>query len=133
MNYNQNEFNEDRVSLFLPLLSTAIVIAVFSAGCNTLKSLPPGTQLQSSTFGLKFAPAAPDGTPLALGSHSTIITTAQPADAGVNLNRFEAKASRTDRTCAANASWRSTRSMSASVRPARSRAIAVLYAGPIKS
>lgn len=72
--------------LLIPLL---IVIA---AGCSSLDKLPPGAQLQSSTFGLKFSPQSVDGTPLTLGSHTLIITTAQPADGGPNLNRFEGQA-----------------------------------------
>lgn len=65
------------------------VIAI--AGCR-IPALPAGTQIQSSTFGLKVSPQAPDGTPLVVGSHTTIITTPQPADAGPNLNRFEGRA-----------------------------------------
>lgn len=75
-----------RLSQAALLLSSAV-----AAGCKAM-SLEPGTQLQSSTFGLKVSPAAPDGTPIVIGSHTTIITTPQPATAGPNLNRFEGKA-----------------------------------------
>ncbi len=72
-----------------------ILIACLTCiGCKSaaeaLKALPPGTQLQSSTTGLKFSPQAIDGVPLVFGSHTSIITTAVPGDAGPNLNRFEA-------------------------------------------
>lgn len=65
------------------------MLACSNSGCNQLKNLPPGTQIQSSTFGLRFSPGAADGTPLSLGSHTSIATLPQPADAGPNLNRFE--------------------------------------------
>ena len=64
----------------------------FLSGCSSIDKLPPGTQVQSSTFGLKVAPQAPDGTPLTLGSHSLIITTEQSENAGPNLNRFQGRA-----------------------------------------
>lgn len=73
------------------LALVAALIAAGLSGCSA-RNLPEGSQLQSSTFGLKFAPQAPDGAPLILGSHSLIITTAQPPDAGPNLNRFEGRA-----------------------------------------
>lgn len=77
------------------LFAAALLCLCFSNGCKgtaeVVKSLPPGTQLQSSTFGVKVAPNAADGTPLVLGSHSTIITTAQPENAP-NINRFEGNA-----------------------------------------
>lgn len=71
---------------------SCVVAVAFLSGCNAISKLPPGTQLQSSTFGLKISPQAIDATPFALGSHTTIITTAQPADGGVGLNRFEGSA-----------------------------------------
>ncbi len=74
-----------RHALLLLLFAVAVI------GCKAM-ALEPGTQLQSSTFGLKVSPAAPDGTPIVIGSHTTIITTPQPAAAGPNLNRFEGKA-----------------------------------------
>lgn len=72
-------------------LSAVLLASACAAGCKAM-NLEPGTQLQSSTFGLKVSPAAPDGTPIVIGSHTTIITTPQPAAAGPNLNRFEGKA-----------------------------------------
>lgn len=61
------------------------------SGCK-LPEMQPGTQVQSSTFGLKISPNSLDGTPLAVGSHTTIYTTPQPANAGPLLNRFEGTA-----------------------------------------
>ena len=61
-------------------------------GCTAIEKLPAGAQMQSSTFGLRVSPQPIDGSPLTLGSHTTIITTAQPSDAGPNLNRFEGAA-----------------------------------------
>lgn len=75
------------VTLLLILFATVAL-----SGCSGLDKLPAGTQLQSSTFGLKFSPQAPDGTPFVLGSHTAIITTAQPADGGPNVNRYEVQA-----------------------------------------
>lgn len=72
-------------------LTLALACGLALIGCKALE-LPPGTQLQSSTFGLKVSPSAPDGTPLIVGSHTTIITTPQPENAGPNLNRFEGTA-----------------------------------------
>ena len=74
------------------LVVALVCIVTALSGCSSIDKLPAGTQVQSSTFGLKVAPQAPDGTPLTLGSHSLIITTAQPNDAGPNLNRFEGRA-----------------------------------------
>lgn len=67
------------------------LLVIVAIGCK-MGDLQPGTQIQSSTFGMKYAPAAPDGTPFVIGSHTVILTTPQPADAGPNLNRFEGKA-----------------------------------------
>jgi hypothetical protein len=92
LNPNQTRTLGNTCSVALVVLVGALLVLTTASGCNTLKELPPGTQLQSSTFGVRIAPQAPDGTPLSLGSHTTIITTAQPADAGVNLNRFEGSA-----------------------------------------
>ena len=61
-----------------------------SAGCTAIDRLPAGAQLQSSTFGLRISPQSLDGTPFVLGSHTVVLTTSQPTDAGPNLNRFEA-------------------------------------------
>ena len=72
--------------------SLIVLSCLFFSGCSSLDKIPDGTQLQSSTFGLRVAPNDPAGTPLTLGSHSTIVTTAQPPDAGPNLNRFQAEA-----------------------------------------
>lgn len=88
---NRNKSFESLIPISLMIVGFVLII-VLLAGCSALDKIPDGMQMQSSTFGLKFAPQALDGTPLVLGSHSTIITTAQPPDAGVNLNRFEAKA-----------------------------------------
>lgn len=84
-----------RRPFFAVVLPGAIVVVAILAslsGCSSLEKIPDGSQFQSSTFGLKFAPAAPDGAPFILGSHSLIVTTAQPPDGGANLNRFEGKA-----------------------------------------
>lgn len=84
-----------RRPFFAVVVPAAIVVAaiVFGlSGCSSLQKIPEGSQFQSSTFGLKFAPAAPDGAPFVLGSHSLIVTTSQPPDAGPNLNRFEGAA-----------------------------------------
>ncbi len=70
-------------------LLSSFWVALLLSGCSGLKNLPDGVQLQSSTFGVKVSPSAPDGTPFVIGSHTTIITTPQPPDAGPNLNRFE--------------------------------------------
>ena len=83
------------VTAWLALLAIA-TLAV--SGCSSLDKLPPGVQLQSSTFGVKVSPSAPDGTPFVIGSHTTIITTPQPPDAGPNLNRFEGGAGVTGAT-----------------------------------
>ena len=75
------------------LLAVAVIVLAGCAGtAKVAQSLPPGSQLQSSTFGVQVSPSAVDGTTFNVGSHSTIFTTAQPKDAGVNLNRFEGKA-----------------------------------------
>jgi len=74
------------------MIRTAVIVLVAALGCSGLAKIPPGTQLQSSTFGVKVSPQAPDGTPLVIGSHTTIITTPQPTDAGPNVNRFEGTA-----------------------------------------
>ena len=80
---------QDGVSLLLVLLALCLVLLSFwCTGCTAIEKLPPGAQMQSSTFGIKVSPQALDGAPLTLGSHTTIITTSQPADAGANLNRF---------------------------------------------
>lgn len=65
-----------------------IAVALLLSGCKAV-AIPPGAQLQSSTFGVRIAPQDAAGVPLTLGSHTTIITTSQPADAGPNLNRFQ--------------------------------------------
>ena len=72
------------------LVSICIGFCGCQSAAEALKALPAGTQLQSSTTGLKFSPQAIDGVPFVFGSHTTIITTANPPDAGPNLNRFEA-------------------------------------------
>lgn len=72
-------------------LYSVVAIAAI-AGCGSIEKLPAGTQIQSSTFGVRISPQAVDGTPLALGSHTTIVTTAQPEDGGPNVNRFEGRA-----------------------------------------
>lgn len=74
------------------LLALILLCVGLITGCSAVEKLPAGTQLQSSTFGLKISPQALDGTPLAIGSHTVIITTALPPDAGPNLNRFEGTA-----------------------------------------
>lgn len=81
-------FDRNRRLVFLAFATALMVVC----GCQHLDKLPPGTQLQSSTFGLKFSPGAPDGAPFTLGSHSFIVTTANPPDVGANLNRFEGTA-----------------------------------------
>lgn len=68
------------------------LLLLCAVGCSSLDKLPAGSQLQSSTFGVRIAPQSADGTPFTLGSHSVIITTAQPETAGPNLNRFEGQA-----------------------------------------
>ncbi|MHC4877591.1 MAG: hypothetical protein ACYTGL_13930 [Planctomycetota bacterium] len=78
-------------SLFVALL-LVIAIAAACSGCSALDELPDGAQLQTHTFGIKVSPQALDGTPLAVGSHTTIITTAQPVEAGPNVNRSEIQA-----------------------------------------
>ncbi len=75
--------------LFAWLLGLALSLL---CGCSQLEKIPPGAQIQSSTFGLKLAPQSPDGAPLTIGSHTLIITTAQPADAGPNVNRVSSDA-----------------------------------------
>ncbi len=71
----------------------AVLVAfVMVSGCSAIEKLPEGAQLQTHTFGIKVSPQALDGTPLALGSHTTIITTAQPVEAGPNVNRSEIQA-----------------------------------------
>ncbi len=74
----------------LLLLFLTLTIVGYKSAAEAIKALPPGTQHQSSTTGLRFSPGALDGTPLTFGSHVSIITTAVPADAGPNINRFEA-------------------------------------------
>jgi len=69
-----------------------VFLIFVAAGCNSLGDMPPGTQYQSSTFGLRIAPQAVDSAPVVFGSHTTIITTPQPPDAGPNLNRFQGQA-----------------------------------------
>lgn len=83
-------FNRRAVAGLLAAL--LIVLCGCTGTAKVAQSLPPGSQLQSSTFGVQVSPSAVDGTTFNLGSHSTIFTTAQPKDAGVNLNRFEGKA-----------------------------------------
>ena len=68
--------------LCLPVLGCASVADVF-------KALPAGSQYQSTTFGVKISLRSSD--PFVLGSHTAILTTAQP-DNAPNLNRFEGTA-----------------------------------------
>lgn len=65
------------------------VLVLILAGCN---GLPQGTQFQSSTFGIRLSPLSPDGTPFVLGSHTAIVNTPTPQDAGPNINRYEINA-----------------------------------------
>ena len=90
-------FELSRLPAGAMVIRLSVLLLCFQfTGCQSaaeaLKALPPGTQLQSSTTGLKFSPQAVDGVPLTFGSHTSIITTANPADAGPNINRFEASA-----------------------------------------
>lgn len=73
-------------------LCTIFAMFVTLTGCSTLKSIPPGTSIQSATYGLRFSPASVDGAPLVLGSHTFILTTPVPEGSGANLNRFTATA-----------------------------------------
>lgn len=66
-----------------------LIGAFLLAGCQALEDLPPGTQFQSSTFGLRLSPRPIDGNPLTLSSHTTVIQTPPPEDAGPSLNRAE--------------------------------------------
>lgn len=85
--------DRDAVSMLLVLLALCLLLGLLaSSGCTAIEKLPPGAQLQSSTFGVKISPQSLDGNPLTLGSHTTIITTSQPPDAGANLNRFQGSA-----------------------------------------
>lgn len=89
----------ERFALTVAWLIPCLPLIIFhAAGCSSIDKLPDGVQLQSSTFGVKVSPSAPDGTPFVIGSHTTIITTPQPADAGPNLNRFEGGAGVTGAT-----------------------------------
>lgn len=94
MALQQPNRDRDLVSMLLLVIVLGLVsIALFaSSGCTAIEKLPPGAQLQSSTVGIRVSPQSLDGTPLMFGSHTAIITTSQPADAGPNLNRFEGKA-----------------------------------------
>lgn len=83
---------EPQSAVVLLFGALVIVLCALAIGCSSIDKLPAGTQLQSSTFGVKIAPQAVDGVPLTLGSHTTIITTAQPSAAGPNLNRFDGRA-----------------------------------------
>ena len=76
---------------FCKICSAIVLLTMAAAGCSTLGDLPAGSQLQSSTFGLRLSPSSIDGAPLTLGSHTFIATTAQPEGA-FNLNRFQAVA-----------------------------------------
>lgn len=69
------------------------VLCLSTIGCASIadvaKSLPPGFQHQSTTFGVKISPRSTD--PFVVGSQTSILTTAQP-DNAPNLNRFEGSA-----------------------------------------
>lgn len=69
-----------------------LLLVITLCGCSSLDKIPAGAQVQSSTFGIKLAPDAPDGAPLTIGSHTLIITTAQPEKGGPNLNRVASDA-----------------------------------------
>lgn len=67
----------------------ALLLLCALSGCSLLDELPAGSQLQSSTFGIRLAPQDPTGTPLTIGSHTTILTTPPPEKTGPGLNRYE--------------------------------------------
>ena len=66
--------------------------AVCLSGCSSvLKDLPPGSNVQVSTTGVRLSPQAIDG-PLILGQSTYILQTPTPTDSGPGLNRSEVKA-----------------------------------------
>tara|TARA_R110002072_G_scaffold238769_3_gene396403 strand:- start:21181 stop:21603 length:423 start_codon:yes stop_codon:yes gene_type:complete len=75
---------------FASLGMIAVVIAL--AGCSSvLKDLPPGSNVQVSTTGVRLSPQAIDG-PLILGQSTYSLQTPTPDDAGPGLNRNQVRA-----------------------------------------
>lgn len=69
-----------------------LVLCGALCGCSSvLKDLPPGSNVQVSTTGVRVSPQAIDG-PLILGQSTYILQTPTPADAGPGLNRSEVQA-----------------------------------------
>lgn len=68
----------------------AFIVTLFS-GCSSLKDLPPGSNIQVSTTGVRLSPQAMDG-PFILGQSTYAVQTPTPADAGPGLNRNQVKA-----------------------------------------
>lgn len=87
----QGSHRGDSFPVLMVFAAVFVLLISLCSGCKAV-AIPEGAQLQSSTFGVRIAPQDAAGVPLTLGSHTTIITTPQPAEAGPNLNRFEGAA-----------------------------------------
>lgn len=80
-------FRLAQISLFLAFLAAVLLIL---SGCSAIEKMPPGSQVHSSSFGLKISPSDPTGTPFVLGSHNFMLNV--PNEDIPSLNRFEGSA-----------------------------------------
>lgn len=77
-----------RIALWAGLAAVAFALA----GCSSvLKDLPPGSNVQVSTTGVRLSPQAIDG-PVILGQSTYSLQTPTPSDSGPGLNRNQVRA-----------------------------------------
>lgn len=85
--------NRRRDDLTVVVVACAVIFLMLClSGCSSiLKDLPPGSNIQVSTTGVRISPQAVDG-PLILGNSTYLVQTPTPADSGPGLNRNQVRA-----------------------------------------